>query len=40
VAQVTAAELPAGASVATIQGAPPSFAPSTFGQLLDATLSI
>jgi hypothetical protein len=39
-AEVTKAELPATANVATIEGTAPTFAPSTFGELLDATLAI
>jgi hypothetical protein len=39
-AEVTRAEFPAEAQVAKIEGAVPAFAPSTFGDLLDATLAI
>jgi hypothetical protein len=38
--EVTTPELPTGATVATIEGAAPAFAPATFGDALDATLSI
>jgi hypothetical protein len=37
---VTPVDLPGGAAVAAIEGAAPSFTPSTFGDLLDATLGI
>lgn len=40
VAEVTAPELRADAPVATIEGAPPRFTPASFGELLDATLSL
>jgi hypothetical protein len=36
----TRPELPQGAAVATFDGAVPAFAPSTFGELLDATLGL
>lgn len=39
-AEVTRVELPAGAHVAALQGSVATFAPSSFGELLDATLSI
>ncbi|MDF2692830.1 MAG: hypothetical protein K0S65_1213 [Labilithrix sp.] len=39
-AEVTKAELPASAQVAVFEGSAASFAPSTFGELLDATLGI
>lgn len=38
--EVTKADLPASAQVATIEGALPQRSPPTFGELLDATLSI
>jgi hypothetical protein len=38
--EITKAELPAEADVATVEGAAPVFAPSTFGELLDASLGL
>jgi hypothetical protein len=39
--EITRAELPGGtARVASFEGAPPAFKPSTFGELLDASLSL
>jgi len=38
--EVTKPELPAEANVASFEGAAPAFAPATFGELLDATLSL
>ena len=35
-----AADLPAAVQVAAFEGAPPQFAPATFGDLLDATLGL
>ena len=37
---VTRAELPAAGQVARFEGAAPTFAPTTFGELLDATLGL
>jgi hypothetical protein len=38
--EITRADLPDGSDVATIEGAPPAFAPLSFGEMLDATLGL
>jgi hypothetical protein len=38
--EVTKAEIPSSSRIATVEGAVAAFSPSTFGELLDATLTI